>query len=178
MNLEENTSRNKVIQRGTVVHIRNKDMLKQGYKKKERKKKTAYSLPTDSQEYQAISTTPFFLTRNPEGTHPWIVLKRIKTKGPKTKVKITNRSHFEENKNIGNGYKQEKEVHLDLTHINQYSSCTIDDDGVYMDNFPLDQKFDTSFIKEVIGSERNQSCQDPQVDEIAEHLSIQNETYI
>tara|TARA_Y100000590_G_scaffold448124_1_gene584306 strand:+ start:206 stop:745 length:540 start_codon:yes stop_codon:yes gene_type:complete len=128
--------------------------------------------------YQHIPRTPKYLLDKPKQYHPWIFLKRYQITKKKTKKAfLGTRSHFEKNKK---GWVLKQDPHQDINpmHKLKFIDCSIDKEGVYMKNTPIEQSIKQTDMKILIESKNTRfSCIDEEIKKIQEELNKIDETY-
>tara|TARA_B100000886_G_scaffold259373_1_gene184243 strand:+ start:1328 stop:1864 length:537 start_codon:yes stop_codon:yes gene_type:complete len=155
------------IERGSVYWFKNSDMVKF----------IKFRKRVFDDKYSIIPETPSFLIDNPEQHHPWIFLKRYQVSSKKTKkATLGVRSHYEKNKK-GWIHKQKSHQDIETTHKLRYLNCSLNIEGVYMNNTPIEQRINSIEMKKLISDKKSFSCVDSEVDEIHKKLNEIDETY-
>ena len=157
----------KYIERGSIYKFKNSEIAKF----------VKFRKRNFNEEYQIVPSTPEFLSKDPDGWHPWIFLKRYQVSSKKTKkVYLGTRSHFEENKK-GWIFKQQAHIESNPLHKLHYVNCSIDKEGVYMKNTPIEQTIEQKDMLNLIKENETFSCIDEDIDKIHKKLNELDETY-
>lgn len=155
------------IEKGSIYKFKNSDIAKF----------VKFRKRNYGESFQIIPKTPEFLLKDPDGWHPWIFLKRYQISSKKTKkVFLGVRSHFEPNKK---GYLFKQLSHLDKNplHVLEFVNCSIDKEGVYMKNTPIEQTIEQKDMVSLLQDNTIFSCIDEDIDHIFEKLNELDETY-